>query len=132
MTTAQTVYESALALIDEIEDDGSVSITDTASYAGKAPRLIDLLQRELALCEGVTLTATIDSLSDALEISDDTALRVMPYGLAAKFALSDKDADSYNEFSMKYEQLKRTIRVDEEAITDEYNILTGMTGANDW
>jgi hypothetical protein len=127
--TANDVYEAALALMDEIDDDGTVN--EESSYAGKAPRLLDLLQRELAKLEGVTITAKIDELSDTLVISDDAALRVMPYGLAAKFALADKDNDLYNEYQGQYERGKLTLGVEEAGITDEYDILSGMGTATD-
>lgn len=132
--TAENIYEIALALIDEIDDDGTIDAERTASYKGKAVFLIDILQRELAFCEGVTVFNAITALEDSLVISDDTALRILPYGLAAKFALADKDADTYNEFQSAYERLKRTIRIKETDITDEYNVLQGLqiNAQDDW
>lgn len=124
--TARDVYELSLALIDEIETDGSISIETAASYGGKAPRIIDVLQKELAFYEGVTLTARINELDDALEISDDTAMRIMPYGLAASFALADKNGDLHGDYSFMYRSLIRTIRMDEVDISDEYNVLDGL------
>lgn len=121
-TTAQDVYEVALALMDEVEEDGKF----TATNDEKAPYLIDLLQRDLAFAEDVTVSTAISALTDSLVISDDTAMRIMPYGLAAKIALADKDADAYNEYQSTYERLKRTIRIDEADITDEYDVLTGL------
>jgi hypothetical protein len=126
--TAQEVYERALALIDEIGEDGTIDAENTAGYAGKAPLLIDMLQRELATLERVTVENEISALTDALAISDDTALRIMPYGLAAKFALADKDADAYNEYSAQYELLKRTIKLEPDTITDVYGVLIGISG----
>jgi hypothetical protein len=123
--TGQDVYEAALALIDEIGDDGTIDEDTTASYEGKAPRLLDMIQRELAIAENVTATQ-ITALTSVLVVSDDTALRVMPYGLAAKFALQDKDLDLYGELIREYDKLKRTIRSDEADITDEYDVLQGM------
>lgn len=125
-TTARVVYELALALIDEVDDDGTIDTEATASYAGKAPKLIDLLQRELALCEGATVTTAISALTDTLILTDDTALRVMPFGLAARFAQADKDVDMYNEHKYDYETAKRTVGVTETVISDEYSILDGM------
>ncbi|MDD5018229.1 MAG: hypothetical protein PHO15_09045 [Eubacteriales bacterium] len=125
--TAREVYEISLALIDEVENDGSVDAEYTKSYAGRAPRIIDALQRELAFYEGTALTGSIDELDDALEISDDTAERIMPYGLAANFALSDKNTDMYAEYSALYRSLLRTIRTEESAIADEYDVLDGMS-----
>ena len=122
MTTAQEVYDAALVLIDSPEDLEST----TADYYEKAPYLIDMLQRDLALKEGIDITEKITALTDELEISDDTALRVMPYGLAAKFALHDKDPDLYNDYSMQYMALQRTIPRDEEDVEDQYDSLDGM------
>jgi len=124
--TARDVYERAMALIDEMESDGSISSEYTADYAGKAPKLIDTLQHELAFHEDVTLSGEIDDLDDALEISDDAAYRIMPYGLAAAFALADKNTDMHSDYSYMYRKLCSTIRSDEADITDEYDILDGM------
>ena len=124
--TAREVYEMALALIDEVENDGSINASHTESYQGRAPRIIDALQRELAFYEGAPLTDVIEELDDALEISDDTAERILPYGLAANFALADKNTDMYAEYSALYRSLLRTVRLDEADIDDDYDILDGM------
>ncbi len=119
--TARDVYDLAMALIDEAEPEYE------EDYSDKAPLLIGILQRELAFYEGVTLTGTIDSLDNTLEISDDTAMRIMPYGLAASFALADRNADMYADYSYMYRSLIRTIRQEETDIADEYGILDGMS-----
>lgn len=119
--TARDVYELAMALIDETESDYE------QDYAAKAPQLIDILQRELAFYEGKTPSGTVVSLDSVLEVSDDTALRIMPYGLAASFALADRDADMYSDYSYMYRSLIRTIRLEETDIADEYGVLGGMS-----
>ncbi len=118
--TAQDVYELALALIDQTDSP------DEADYRKRAPALIDVLQRELAYCEGTALTRTVKSLDDALEISDDTAERILPYGLAASFSLADKNSDMYADYSAMYRALQRTIRTAETEAADEYAVLSGM------
>lgn len=118
--TAQDVYELALALIDQAD------APDAADYAARAPVLIDVLQHELAFYEGVSLTRTVGRLEDTLEISDDTAERIMPYGLAASFALADKNGDMYADYSAMYRALIRTIRPAEADASDEYAALDGM------
>lgn len=65
-------------------------------------------------------------MEDTLEISDDTAMRIMPYGLAANFALIDKNDDMYSDYSYMYRSLIRTIRSDEVDIADDYYMLDGM------
>ncbi len=123
---ARDVYELGIALIDEIETDGSISADTAEGYEGRALKILDVLQKELAFYEGITLTGRIDSLDDALEISDDTAMRIMPYGLAASFALADKNDDMYSDYSYMYRSLIRTIRNDETDIADDYYMLGGM------
>lgn len=123
MTTAEDVYNAALDLMDSHEEIGD---TD-ADYYEKAPRLINVLQLELARLEGTQITEKIESLTDELEISDDTANRVMPYGLAAQFALADKNPDMYQDYSVQYAALKRTIVLKEEDIEDKYDNLTGLS-----
>lgn len=123
---ARDVYELSIALIDEIDSDGSISPETAESYEARAPKIMDVLQKELAFYENVTLTGSIESLNDVLEISNDTAMRIMPYGLAASFALADKNDDMYSDYSYMYRSLIRTIRMDETDITDEYGMLDGM------
>lgn len=46
-TTAQQVFNLAMALIDEVLDDGTISVSDTKTYAAKSPQLITMGQNEL-------------------------------------------------------------------------------------
>ncbi len=124
--TARDIYELGIALIDEIDSDGSISAETAQSYEQRAIKILDVLQKELAFYEGAALTGRIESLEDALEISDDTAVRIMPYGLAASFALADKNDDMYSDYSYMYRSLIRTIRNDEVDISDDYYMLDGM------
>lgn len=118
--TAQEAYELALALIDQTEGE------DTADYAARAPAVIDVLQRELAFYEDLAVTRGVRQLEDALEISEDTAERILPYGLAASFALADKNGDMYADYSAMYRALLRTIRPGEADAADEYGALEGL------
>lgn len=118
--TAQDIYELAMALIDQTESP------DAAEYARRAPALIDVLQHELAFYENKSVTRTISSLDDTIELSGDTAERIMPYGLAASFALADKNSDMYADYSAMYRALIRTIRSEESDIADDYESLSGM------
>lgn len=119
--TARDVYDLAMALLDETGSDYG------NGYETKAPQLIDILQKELAFYEGKTLTGKVDSLDSVLVLGDDTAARIMPYGLAASFALADRNADMYGDYSYMYRSLIRTIRPEEADIADEYGVLDGMS-----
>ena len=118
--TAQDVYDMALALIDQTDE------ADSEDYRLRAPAIIDVLQRELAFYEQRMTIKRVERLDDALEISDDTASRIMPYGLAASFALADKNGDMYADYSAMYRVLCRTIRGGEADAADEYGVLEGM------
>lgn len=98
---AQDVYTIALCMIDSDGDD---------ERANRTPQIIDVLSKELAFYEGTPVTKEIKTLDDELYISDDTATRVLPYGVAASFALADKDGDMYNDYSYMYRALCRTIK----------------------
>lgn len=118
--TANDVYELALALIEEDKDS-----ENEGDYRGKTPQLIDALQREIAFYEGVA-PGKIKDMNDSLQISDDSAMRIMPYGLAALFALADRNADMQSDYSYMYRSLLRTIRPEETDIEDKYDILSGL------
>ncbi len=141
--TARDVYELAIALIDETDQlvkipeagsDEAGASTDgendwhyEGDYAKKAPGLIDILQRELAFYEGRAVPGKIEDMDSVISVSDDTAARIMPYGLAASFALADRNADMYNDYSYMYRALIRTIRPEECSVSDEYGVLDGMS-----
>ena len=119
--TANDVYLGALALLDEIEDDGTAASTDKL---GKAPALINIVQKEIARLAGINVIKKVTALTDTLYLLDDH-FDVAVYGLAAKFALSDKMADEYNEYLPMYQKLLRTVKP-ETKVYDPYNILAGM------
>ncbi len=119
--TARDAYEIALSLIDNAESDA-----ENEDYARRAPAVIGVLQKELAFYEGVTAAGKIGSLDDTLQISDDTAMRELPYGIAASFALADRNGDMYNDYSYMYRALCRTIRHSEADTEDEYDVRSGM------
>jgi hypothetical protein len=123
--TANDVYKKACALMDEIDENGEVN--EDTGYEGRAPELINMLQSELAFYEGTDILEEITSLDNDLEISNDTASRVMPYGLAAQFALGDRNDNMYADYSAKYHSMIRTIKAPVEEVEDSYNILDGMT-----
>jgi len=121
--TAQDVYKQALAFLDEIDEDGDVN-TDTG-YEGKAPLIIDAIQREVAHLANVNVLTPVTALTDTLYVSDDHALRVMPYGVAAEFALQDKMSDEYQKNYAEYQKRLRSVRAKVEK-KDPYHLMAGM------
>lgn len=116
--TAQKVLDTAMALTGDL---GTVD-TDTET---RAPLLIDSIQREIAKREGVE-TVEITSLEDELSVSDNSALKIMPYKLAAVFALTDRQTEMAGYFNAQYEKLLKEIPSLSTTITDNYDFLAGM------
>ena len=123
--TAQTVYEKALNLLDELEEDGTVSAATDTTYEYRAIKLIDTLQRELCRYEGIEPN-TIDSLSDTLKISDMTAATVLPYGVAANFALTDDMTSLYSVYNQAYNAGIFRIKCEFESYEDDMNVMSGF------
>lgn len=127
--TAREVYENALVLLDEVDEDGKLS--ESAAYEKKAPFLINMLQREIARAEGIepgdiTGNTTEEALSKTLVISDDSAKRIMPYGLAARFALADKMMEFASYYQNVYDERFRQIGAGEENYNDDMNVMRGF------
>lgn len=121
--TAREVYENALVLIDEVDESGALS--ESTAYETKAPFLINMLQREIARAEGIE-PSKITALTDSLVISDDSANRVMPYGLAARFALADKLMEFASYYQGIYDERSKQIGVKTEDFCDDMNVMRGF------
>lgn len=118
---AKEVVDAALKLMCHVNDMGSVDRNRESRYYGIAPSYLTVLQYELAEKEGAPPQLPIDSLSQEIGLSDETALKVMPVGLAMYFALMDRDAALYNHFSKSYyDTLVPEIRSAETNITECY------------
>jgi hypothetical protein len=124
--TAKDVYDYAIVLMDSAGADA-----DNADFEEKAAALIDMLHREAARAEGVT-AARITALSDTIGVSDDAALRVLPYGLAAKLALADGDTDKYKDYQAQYQKGLLTLGAEETTIADGMDVLSGLGERSDW
>jgi hypothetical protein len=121
--TANDVYVSALAHLDEIAT-GGIATTDT-DRENRSPLLIDAIQREIANLAGVNVKGRIIALTDTLSVSDDHALRVMPWGLAAELALQDNMEDEYLYCISRYREERKTVKP-KIKMRDPYNVLAGM------
>lgn len=118
-TTAQTVFEIAMALLDEVSSNGTVNAQNALDYQGKSPHLITILEFDLCRRLGITTVTPITSLSQNLNVTDDVAYRILPYGLAS-LLLQIEDPQTSQAYSNKYETLRRQIPSNWETIEDVY------------
>lgn len=117
-TTAQTVFELTMALIDEIQTNGNVNTQNTQDYAAKAPKLMTILQYDLCRRLGTTPTP-ITALTQNVSVTDDVAYRILPYGLAGLMLLIE-DPSTAQYYNGKFEELRRQIPSSWETMTDVY------------
>jgi hypothetical protein len=96
-----------MALLDEIQDNGQISTQNTQNYKAKTPRLLTILEFDLCRKNGVT-QVPITSIDDEMNVSDDVALRILPYGLASVLLIVE-DPPTASFYNDKYNELKRQI-----------------------
>jgi hypothetical protein len=124
--TAQTIFNRTMVLYAQTKKDGTIDTAKTTEYTNKAIPLINQILQDIAYIEGNNEVTEITALTDFLDILDNSAVRVMPWGLGQLFALGDNDSDMFGYFSTKYEYEKSKIKRPEFKIKDEYDILNGM------
>jgi hypothetical protein len=119
---AKQVAECALKLLGHVGGAGAVDENEQSKYYGLAPAYISVLQYELSLMENqASLPEPVMDLDTELSVSDSTALKIMPAGLAMYFALIDCDTASYSHFSqLYYGSFTQSIKPAETAIQDYY------------
>lgn len=123
--TANDVYVNALGLYDELDADGTVSEATDEQYSGKVIPVLNILMREVARYENAAYV-NLTSLSDDICVSDDAGERILPYGLAANFALADKNMEFYTAYQNEYNRGLSTLPAIETDIKDDMRAIYGL------
>ncbi|MBQ6756459.1 MAG: hypothetical protein IJP43_05910 [Oscillospiraceae bacterium] len=107
MITAGEIFECAMALIDELDEEGSAYSADTEIYARRAPSMISSLAEEARRIAGKRGEyGILDDLEDIVEDVDDSyAAGILPYGLAAAL-LHDENPASAGFLQTRYEEMR--------------------------
>lgn len=116
MTTAQTIYEMAIALMDSMSDTGEADTTDNAEYKNRTLPILNILRGELYPFsdtyekddEGRPVATLIRAFDKPIDLDDYICQSVMPYGLAAHLLLAEDPATA-NFFQQRYDELKQTL-----------------------
>ena len=117
MTTAQDIFDIAIAMMDEMNDSGQTDHSDTTEYKNRTLPILNVLRGELypysdtyeATGSGRPIAAWIADFDSAIELDDYICQSVMPYGLAAHL-LMDENPTSANFFQQRYDELKAGLR----------------------
>lgn len=117
MTTAQDIFEAAIAMMDEVDDSGAADHSDTKEYKNRTLAILNILRGELYPYSdsyelgdsGRPIAAHIDDFTTPIELDDYICQSVMPYGLAAHL-LMDENPTSANFFQQRYDELRDGLR----------------------
>ncbi len=109
MVTAGDVFDAAIAVMDELDSDGSSRNTSTADYAARTPAILNMLISEYRLCGGSgKVIEPLETLDDGMgDIPDTYSLAVMSCGLAANLLL-DENPSAAGFYEQRYEQMRNT------------------------
>ena len=148
MTTCSDVFDLAMGLMDEVDQDSvSTRTVDTEEYRARTPFILETLLRELyyasdtfndprqidkkrpippyIIPSGTTITASnLESfMGKTIDLDDFVARTILPYGLAAHLFLQE-DVQSASFFQQRYEELllryRSSIPSDFQSVVDVY------------
>lgn len=116
--SAQNVFDTAIALMDEVSESGETDYSDTKEYKDRTILILNILVQELYPYSatykkpkaGQRNTARVLSkMGDAVDLDDYIASAVLPYGLAAHL-LMEENPSAANYFQQRYDELKAGLR----------------------
>ena len=116
-TTGMDVFELAITLMDELDDNGKYKHEDTKEYQDRTRSILNILIGELypysdtfkknqEWAKGRRPVADkLDDLYTEIDLDDYICRSVLPYGLAAHL-LMDENPTTANFFQQRYDELK--------------------------
>ena len=116
-TTGMNVFELAITLMDELDDNGKYKHEDTKEYQDRTRSILNILIGELypysdtfkknqEWAKGRRPVADkLDDLYTEIDLDDYICRSVLPYGLAAHL-LMDENPSTANFFQQRYDELK--------------------------
>lgn len=145
MTTGQQVFDTTIALMDEInETTGATDTSDTREYKLRTLFILNVLRGELYPYSDTykqesngkrPIAPVIEDFKDEIALDDYICQSVMPYGLAAHLLL-DENPSAAGYFQQRYEELKSKLAQGfpqtAEDITDIYGELGGISPYNEF
>lgn len=132
MTTVQSVFESAMSLMDELSLSGEAENSDTQEYALRAPAILNALTAELRTLTGESgdwLPA--EGLDDSLPVDANYGLSALPYGLAANLLVDENPAPA-SYFQQRYEELRAVFLARRKADIEDIELLYGGIGQGEF
>ena len=146
-TTGMDVFELAINLMDELNDEGKFKHDDTTEYQNRTRGILNILIGELYMYSDTfkknrewekgrrPVIQTLDDLYTEIDLDDYICKTVLPYGLAAHL-LMDENPTSASFFQQRYDELKimlsRGMPAESEDIEDVYGPRGGIYPYNEF
>lgn len=141
MATVQEVFDATMALMDELDDTGNATSTDTTEYLNRTLPIVNLMIGECypysdlhdatnPLSSWKAVEDMEDNLLKRSKIDNTIALSIMPYGLAANL-LVDENPSAAAFYQQRYEELLRLKAGKMQASVGDITDLYGVLGYND-
>ena len=124
MVEAQTIFNLAMGIMDELSPTGEAMSSNTKDYEYRTPAILNALTAEIKMLlgdnEGWTPT---ESLSDYVSVDNNFAYAAMGYGLAANL-LVDENPTAAAFYQQRYEEMRaqylRSVSSEIEGIENMY------------
>ena len=108
MTTVESVFASAMGLMDELDPQGGAQSADTKDYERRAPAILNALCAELRTLTGEGSDwLPASGTEDLLPVEENYGLSALPYGLA------ETSADLDDAIATMAELLPKLLRLAE-------------------
>lgn len=126
MTDISTIFDIAMSLMDELSAEGESQSKDTLEYEHRTPRIMNILTAEYMVLVGdASSWAFAEGMDDMTPATQNYAVTVMPYGLAANL-LIDENPTAASFFQQRYEELRSVYLAKSAAtISDIENVYGG-------
>ncbi len=139
MTTAQTVFDLAIALMDSQDAQGKSNGSDNTEYKYRTLPILNIIAGELYPFsdtyetddEGRPTVTVIKAFDKPIDLDDYICMSVLPYGLAAHLLLAEDPATA-SFFQQRYDELKATLSVGRPGASEDVEDLYGGFPYNDF
>ena len=141
-TTGMDVFEIAITLMDELNDEGKYKHEDTEEYRNRTRSILNILIGELYLYSDTykknqewpvgrrPVPELLDDLYTEIDLDDYICRSIMPYGLAAHLLL-DENPSTAGFFQQRYDELKMGLMRGLPSVSEDIDDIYGSHGYYD-
>ncbi len=137
--TGMDVFQRAITLMDELDDEGKYKYEDTDEYRHRTLSILNVLISELYPYSDTyklssdwdtgrrPVPAFLDDLYTEIDLDDYCAGTVLPYGLASHLLL-DENPSTASFFQQRYDELKASLMRGMPTVSEDIEDVYGLRG----